>query len=103
MNEDRGDGGPVGPDGSRTNGGGVGPNASRDEDLGPPIAELATMREPAPDGFVGRVVGSIRRRDLTSELATLWWTGLGEVFVEIIRLVSGLVRTSDHREGGTEG
>ena len=74
-----------------------------DADLGAPVRALADLREPPPRGFAGRVVGSLRRRHLASQLTSLWWTGLGEVFLELIRLVTGLVSHPDPTDGGDEG
>ena len=70
------------------------------EDLGDPIAELRGFEELPSPGFQGRVVRSLRRRDLSSQLVTLSWTGLGQVFLELLNMVFSLFEpgASDERE-----
>jgi hypothetical protein len=72
---------------------------SPEQDLGDPIAELATLQEVPPERFAQRVIGSVRRRQLTSDLLGLWWTGLGQALMEIIRLTMGLLGIGEHTEG----
>ncbi len=73
-----------------------------DDDLGLPIAELLDFEVEPDPGLVSRVVGSIRRRDLTSQFATLWWSGVAEMFLEIVRLIGGLIGTYPATEEGDQ-
>jgi hypothetical protein len=73
-----------------------------DEALGSPIGELAQFREPPSPGFVHRLLDSLRRRDLSSQLATLGWTGLGSVFVEYIKLIFSVFDANTDSRGGSE-
>jgi len=69
------------------------------EDLGEPIAELRTLAEEPTPGFVFRLVNSLRRRDLSSQLATLSWIGLGAVLVEFIRMIFSFLDNPQDRGG----
>ncbi|MBK6683561.1 MAG: hypothetical protein IPG45_03745 [Deltaproteobacteria bacterium] len=71
-----------------------------DDELGPPIAPLAGLDQEPSEAFMGRVRGSIRRRQLAGEAAELSWTGMGAVLLEYLELVFGALRT---REGDREG
>ncbi len=72
------------------------------EDMGDPIAELHDFEEPASAGFLGRVVGSLRRRKLGSEMATLSWSGFGQVFLEFMKMVQSLFPSPGPDEGETD-
>ena len=74
-------------------------DALLDEDLGDPIAELRDLQEPVSAGFMGRVVRSLRRRSLGSQLATLSWTAMGEVFLEFIKVIHTLLQPRNSDQG----
>ncbi|MDH3269814.1 MAG: hypothetical protein OEN56_00685 [Gemmatimonadota bacterium] len=71
------------------------------EEMGDPIGELADFVTEPPQGFVFRLLNALRRRDLSSHLATLGWTGLGEVFLEFVKVIYSLFDTgpADRQEG----
>ena len=73
-----------------------------DAELGRPIAELLDLDVDPDPGLVRRVLGSIRRRDLTSQLATLWWSGVAEMFSEILQLIAGLAVANRPTEEGEQ-
>jgi hypothetical protein len=68
-----------------------------DEDLGEPIAELRTLDEPAPDGFLNRLLASLRRRDLSSHFATFSWSAMGTVVIEFVRMIYSLFESGRDR------
>ena len=70
------------------------------EDLGDPVRELRELREPASPGLLARVLRSVRRRSLGAQLATLGWTALGEVFLELAKLVHALFQSDTTRGDG---
>lgn len=72
---------------------------SPEQDLGEPIVELATLQELPPERFAQRVIGSLRRRQLTSDFLWLWWTGLAQALLEIIRLAMGLIGIGEQTDG----
>lgn len=67
------------------------------EDLGEPIAELRELEEIPDRGFVGRLMNSLRRRDLSSQVATLSWNGLGAVLLEFLKIMFAGFSTTDGR------
>ena len=73
--------------------------ADTTDDLGAPITELLELDEIAPEGFLGRVVSSIRRRRLASQVATFSWTGFGVVFAELLQILHGFLGAATD-EGG---
>jgi hypothetical protein len=73
--------------------------ASPDQDLGEPIAELAALQEAVPERFAQRIIGAVRRRQLTSEFVGLWWTGLGRALLEFIGLAMGLIGIGEQADG----
>jgi len=78
---------------------GVRPDLELDEDLGDPIDELRGFEEAAPASFLGRLFGSLRRRQLGSELVTLGWSGIAQVMVEFLRMINSLFQPSRAEEG----
>ena len=70
------------------------------EDLGEPIEELRALEEIPSAGFVSRLLNALQRRDLSSQIATLGWTGLGTVFVEFLRMLYSIF-DSNPRDGGS--
>jgi hypothetical protein len=73
-----------------------------DEDLGEPIAELSELREDPSPGFITRILGALRRRNLGSQLATFGWTGLGAVFVEFVKIIFSVFETDTDTRGGAD-
>ncbi len=72
------------------------------DDLGDPIEELALLDdEPAP-GFLGRLLGRLRRRELGAQLTAFGWSGLAEVVIEFIRMVASLFETRPRDQGGSD-
>lgn len=71
-------------------------------DLGEPIAELALLEEVPSSGFVGRLINVLRRRSLSSQLATLGWTGLGEVFTEFLKMIMSSFGSTSRNEGAAD-
>ena len=67
------------------------------DDLGEPIAELRDLEEVPGRGFAARVMNTLRRRDLGSQLATLGWTGLAAVLLEFLQIVFSGFSTNDER------
>lgn len=76
-----------------------GSDPGADEDLGEPIAELRGFEEAPSVGFLGRVVRSLRRRSLGSQLATLSWTAMGEVFLEFLKLIHSMFQSGRTDQG----
>lgn len=74
-----------------------------DDELGPPIAPLAGLDQEPSEAFMGRVRGSIRRRQLAGEAAELSWTGMGAVLLEYLELVFGALRTGEGDREGEDG
>lgn len=66
-----------------------------DDDLGAPIAPLAGLDQEPSEAFIGKVRGSIRRRQLAGEAAELSWTGLATVLLEYLELVFGAMRRGE--------
>ena len=71
-------------------------------DLGEPIAELRMLDEPAPSGFLSRLLSSLRRRDLSSQLATLGWFAMGAVVIEFVRMVYSLFESGGQNRGDSD-
>jgi len=71
-------------------------------ELGEPIAELRELAEDPPTGFLGRLLNSLRRRDLGSQLATFSWNGLGTVLLEFFQVVFSIFDTNP-RDRGDQG
>lgn len=70
-----------------------------DEDLGEPIAELQGYAEAAPVGLFGRIVRSLQRRALGSQVATLSWTAMGEVFMEFLKMIHSMFQSGRTDQG----
>ena len=66
-----------------------------DEDLGEPIAELRDYAEAPSPAFLSRVLGSVRRRSLTSHLATLGWSALGQVLLSFLEMIYSLFASGE--------
>ena len=73
-----------------------------DEDLGEPIEALRGFDEDVGLGFVDRVVRSLRRRTLSSHVATLIWSGTGEAVREFLELIYSLFGPHDRGRGDSE-
>lgn len=58
-----------------------------DGELGAPVEALSRLDQAPSEAFLGRVRGSIRRRQLAGEAAELTWTGLSSVLLEYLELV----------------
>lgn len=63
-------------------------------DLGDPIVELKELGEDPKAGFVSRLINSLRRRDLSAQLVTLSWTGLGTVLLEFLQALFSVFDTN---------
>lgn len=74
------------------------------DDLGEPIRELATLEleEVPSSGFIMRLFNVLGRRNLTSQLAVLSWTGLGTVFLEFLKVVFSAFDTNTQDRGGAD-
>lgn len=68
-----------------------------DVDPGEPIAELADFREQASGDLLGRIRRSLQRRSLSSQLMTLSWGGVGEVFQELLELIYSFIEPRENR------
>lgn len=66
-----------------------------DDELGAPIAPLAGLDQAPSDAFMGKVRGSIRRRQLAGEAAELSWTGVAAVLLEYLELVFGALNRGE--------
>ena len=78
------------------------PEPQEDVDPGEPLSELLELREPVSESFLGRVVSALRRRSLTSHLATLSWTVAGAAFIEVLRVFFSLLNPGRPNEGGSD-
>ena len=72
------------------------------EDLGAPIEELRLLDEAPSSGFLGRLLGSLRRRDLSSQLVTLSWDGLTAVLLEYLNVIFSAFDPSARKKGGSD-
>ncbi len=72
------------------------------DNLGDPIAELHGFEETASAGFVGRLLRSLGRRRLGSHVATLGWSGLGQVMLEFLNMIHSLFQSTGADEGETD-
>ena len=72
------------------------------EDLGAPIAELRLLDEAPSSGFLGRLLGSLRRRDLSSQIVTLSWDGFGTVVLEFVKVIFSAFEPSARKKGGSD-
>lgn len=74
-----------------------------DDDLGAPIAPLAGLDQAPSEAFLGKVRGSIRRRQLAGEAAELSWTGVATVLLEYLELVFGALKSGEGDREGKDG
>lgn len=58
-------------------------------DPGPPLGELAALREPVPPEFVDKVRRRIHRRALMLHVTELGWSGPLLVFLEFLSTILG--------------
>jgi len=72
------------------------------EDLGEPIEELRLLDEVPSTGFATRLRNALRRRNLSSQMVTLSWTGLGTVILEFFQVMFSIFETNERDEGGEE-
>ena len=70
-------------------------------DMGEPIEELRLFEEAPSPGFLGRLLGALRRKDLSSQLATLSWTGFGVVVLEYLKMLFSIFETDPGDRGGS--
>lgn len=73
-----------------------------EEDLGEPIEALRGYDEDVGLGFVDRVLGSLRRRTLSSHVATLIWSGTGEAVREFLELIYSLFGPHNQGRGDSD-
>ena len=75
-----------------------------DEELGVPIRELQELEEPVSAVFLGRVLSSLRRRSLASQVATFSWLALGLAILEFLRIAFSFFDSTDStkEEGGSD-
>lgn len=69
------------------------------EDLGEPIDALRDLSVEPSDGFLARLRSTLRRRDLSSQVATLSWMGLGTVVLEFFRMIFSMLEPPPDGEG----
>ncbi len=69
------------------------------EDMGEPIDALRDLSVDPSDGFLGRLRNTLRRRDLSSQVATLSWTGFGAVALEFFRMIFSMLEPPVDGEG----
>jgi hypothetical protein len=79
-----------------------GPDTGIAEDLGEPVRELRELEEEVSSGFLGRVLSSLRRRSLTSHIATFSWFALGLAVMEFLRLAFSVFETDEPTNGGSD-
>lgn len=72
-----------------------GADTGAEEDLGEPVSELRDYVEPPSPAFLGRVLGSVRRRSLGSQFATFVWSALGEALIEFLCMIHSLFESGD--------
>ena len=73
-----------------------------EEDLGEPIEALRDYEDAGDLGLVERVVRSLRRRTLSSHLATLWWSAMGQAFLEFLEIINSLFGSPDGDRGDSD-
>lgn len=73
-----------------------------DEDLGEPIEELRGFEIERSPGFLTRLRGALRRRDLGSQMVTLSWSGFGTVALEFIRVLFSFNEHDPPDQGGSD-
>ena len=73
-----------------------------DLDPGGPIEELAALRAPVREGFVGRVRERIDRRVLAFSVFDMTWSGLGTVFLELLNVIFGIFGARKADPGGEQ-
>lgn len=64
-----------------------------DQELGPPVAELAMLTEEPTEGFLARVKSAIERRRLGSHATSLAWHGVILVALELVAALFSSSRT----------
>jgi hypothetical protein len=72
------------------------------EDLGDPILELRSLEEEVSEGFMARVLSSLRRRSLVSQMATMVWTASAQAFFEFIGMFFSLFDPGRSTRGGSD-
>ena len=73
-----------------------------DEDLGEPVEELRDFEIERSPGFLTRLRGALRRRDLGSQMVTLSWSGFGTVGLEFIRMLFSFTEHDPPDRGGSD-
>ena len=71
-----------------------------DEEPGPPIAELADLREEPSPRFINGVMDGINRRQTGTQFAELSWWGMTGFLMEFVRVLYRCIRPGDDTEGG---
>jgi hypothetical protein len=69
------------------------------DDLGAPIEELRDLAAIPSPGFFNRIRGSLRRRSLGSQLASLGWSGVGTVVFEFMQMIYALFQDKPTHRG----
>ena len=75
-----------------------------DDELGPPVVELRSLRDPVPPAVLARIGNTIRRRELAADVTRFWlWTP----FLVLMEYVGAAFESLDSRgstlkEGGTD-
>lgn len=71
-----------------------------EEEMGRPVTELTELNHEARAGFIGRVISSLGRRTLVSQLATFSWSVVWEAAREILQMAFSLlgIEPSDNGE-----
>ncbi|MEM7417788.1 MAG: hypothetical protein AAF389_20025 [Gemmatimonadota bacterium] len=80
----------------------VDPPVEEVDDLGEPIEALRNYTVEPSSSFLVRLRNRLRRRDLSSQVATLSWTGLGTVVLEFFRMIFSIVDPDERGEGETD-
>ncbi len=62
-----------------------------DDELGPPVEQLARLLEEPKLGFLDRVRASIERRRLGSHMTGLFWNGIALVILEFVTMIATLL------------
>jgi hypothetical protein len=69
------------------------------EDLGAPIQELKDLEVEASPRLMQRVLGSLRRRQLSAHLLTFSWSVLAAVAVEFLTMIHSLFGSTRDEPG----
>jgi hypothetical protein len=73
-----------------------------DDEMGEPIAELATFGSDASQGFVARFRNSVQRRKLTVQLLSFSWSAPGLVLKEFWLMLIEQPHAAKAQEGAAD-